>query len=78
MFERLNALMDELFDEDREDFHMVEDITSRIEEVDQEEWSEVYNSVGDLGKEAMDEAANSFADSAIGDRSWREGTDFED
>ena len=74
----INDLLDSLFNENIEDYDKVQDATSRIDEIDSDEWDEVYNSVGSLGKEIMDEASNDFADSAIGDSSWRLGTDFED
>ena len=79
MFERFNQLMDELFDSDREDCAAVEEITSNLEEnYDDEEWQRVYDSVGDLGKMAMDELSGEYADNSIGSKTWREGTDFEE
>lgn len=78
MFERFNALMDKLWEKDVDEAIKVQDITNNLEEVDYDEWEEVYNSVGKLGKEIMDLAEHDFADNAIGDSSWREGTDWED
>lgn len=74
----INDLLDNLFNENIEDYDKVQDAISRNEEMDSDEWDNVYDSVGSLGKEIMDEASNDFADSAIGDSSWRLGTDFED
>lgn len=74
----INDLLDALFKKNVEDYSEVQDAISRIEEIGSEEWDDIYNSVGSLGKEIMDEASNNFADSAIGDVSWRVGTDFED
>lgn len=78
MFDLFNELMDKLFEADIDEYSRVQDATSRIEEIDSDEWDEVYDSASDLGKQAMDQAANDFADNAIGDTSWRCGTDFED
>lgn len=78
MYDKYNKLMDKLFDIDRDDYIRVEDATSRVEEIDGEEWDEIYDSVGDLGKKAMDAFSHDFADGAIGDSSWKNGTGFED
>ena len=78
MLDKINKMMDKLFDYDTCEYDMVQDATSRIEEIDSDEWDEIYNSVGDLGKQIMDLSAHNFADGAIGDSSWRWGTDFED
>ena len=77
MFERFNKLMDELFDEDVDEYDRIQEATSRIEEMDSDEWDDLYDSSSDLGKEAMDAYSHDFADGAIGGP-WREGTDFED
>ena len=53
------------------------DAISRIDEID-DEWEEVYNSSNKLGKQIMDQCAYDFADDAIGESFWRNGTDFED
>lgn len=78
MTEKINRLFDKLFDKDVDEYERVQDATSRIEEIDSDEWDEVYDSASKLGKQIMDESSRNFADDAIGDSSWRNGTDFED
>ena len=79
MFDLFNKLMDRLFDEDVDEYDKVQDATSRVEEIDSDEWGDVYDSLSDLGKEAMDAFSHDFDDGAIDDSGlWRRGTDFED
>ena len=78
MFEALNALFDELFDQDVDEYQRIQDAVGRMDEMSGDEWEQIYDSASDLGKEVMDEAVSGFADDAIGDSTWRWGTDFED
>ena len=78
MFELFNELMNKLFDKDVEEYDLIQETTSRIEEIDDEELSEIYDSLSNLGKRAIDSYSHDYADATIGDSSWREGTDFEE
>lgn len=78
MLNNINNLMDKLFEIDSDEYIKIQEATSRIEEMDCDEWDEIYDSASELGKQILDEYSYDFADSAIGDTSWRCGTDFED
>lgn len=79
MFDKYNKLMDKLFDKNRDEYVQIDEAIKRLADVgDTDEYNEVYEGASDLGKKAMDAYSHDFADAAIGDSSWRNGTDFED
>lgn len=57
---------------------IVVELSTHIEEMDEEEWDAKYNQLDSRHKNAVDEDVAAFADNAIGSSIWRMGTDFED
>ena len=58
--------------------NLVVELCCEVESMDSDEWEVKYESLDIEHQMEVDESMEQFADDAIGDSSWRNGTDFED
>ena len=47
MFDRLNSLFDELFDQDVDEYERIQDAVGRMDEMSGDEWDRMYDSASD-------------------------------
>ena len=58
--------------------NLVVELSCEVETMDSDEWEGKYELLDAEHQMEVDESMEQFADDAIGDSSWRNGTDFED
>lgn len=57
--------------------NLVVELCTGFESMEEDEFEEKYNQLDKYHQMEVDEASEDFADAAIGDPHWREGTDHE-